>query len=294
MSIPDHNLTKEEETLHHYAATLEKRLEVNHACESRDENTWVNEFKVFLARSMMCFTNAIDRSEIHPCVHLLFLSLTKAISKSGNAPDISSVSENDPRALRSNYYTAPSDLPLLDIHFNGQNGMTKTATTQDDSANTGGAEMNVPSAVCNLENVLLQHEELSVEATNATVNIPRSVEKHYGAPSDKCKVVTRLAAKRKVAEQVETTAASASKGNTRDDENAKGEDNDKTFKDLKLEVQALTVRCNEYKRMIKDLQSACDTHKNILEMLWHQIINLHDSRGTLSSTYGGKNYDLIS
>ncbi|KAF8266112.1 hypothetical protein EI94DRAFT_1701998 [Lactarius quietus] len=295
MSIPDHNLTKEEETLHHYAAMLEKRLEAYHACESRDENTWANEFKVFLARSMMYFTDAIHRSRIHPRMHPLFLSLTEVISESGNAPDISSVSENDPRALRSNYYTAPSDLPLLDIHFNGQN-------------------------VCNLENVLSQCKELSVEATDATVNIPRNVEKHYGAPSDKCKVVTRSAAKRKVAEQVETTAASASKGNAGDDENmilpeleverhpgyktnteerqlrkqAKGKDNDKTFKDLKLEVQALTVRCNEYERIIKDLQSARDTHKNILEMLRQQIVDLHDSRGTLSSAYGGKNYDLIS
>ncbi|KAF8267175.1 hypothetical protein EI94DRAFT_1701201 [Lactarius quietus] len=66
---------------------------------------------------------------------------------------------------------------------------------------------------------------------------------------------------------------------------AKGKDNDKTFKDLKLEVQALTVRCNEYERIIKDLQSAHDTHKNILEMLWQQIVNLHDSQGTLSGAY---------
>ncbi|KAF8267159.1 hypothetical protein EI94DRAFT_1701191 [Lactarius quietus] len=382
MSVPNHNLTKEEETLHHYAAMLEKRLEVYHACESRDENTWANEFKVF-ARSMMYFTDAIDRSGIHPHMHPLFLSLTEVISKSGNAPDISSVSENDLRALRSNYYTAPSDLPPLDIHFNGQNASCQecmVSQTQDNLANTGGAEMNVPSAVCNLKNVLLQCEELSVEATNATVNIPRNVEKHYGAPSDKCKgisakaVVTRSAAKRKVAEQVETTAASASKGNAGDDENLvddpprtqgrkahrlqdkyrgtsavkasyqkrtrlqvkangkqtkkidsqrqkspnledscneswqdepvpieespsgrqDGEDNDKTFKDLKLEVEALTVRCNEYERIIKDLQSAHDTHKNILEMLWQQIVNLHDSQGTLSSAYSGKNYDLVS
>ncbi|KAF8262980.1 hypothetical protein EI94DRAFT_1704359 [Lactarius quietus] len=372
MSIPNHNLTKDEEILHHYAATLKKRLEAYHACESRDENTWANEFKAswyICARSMMYFTNAIDRSGIHPRMHLLFLSLTEAISESGNTPDISSVSENDPRALRSNYYTAPSDLPPLDIHFNGQNECM-VSQTQDDLANTGGAEMNVPSAVCNLENVLSQREELLVEATDATVNIPRSVEKHYGAPSDKCKVDTRSAAKRKVAEWVETTAASASKGNAGDDENAprlqdkyKGmsavkasfqkrtrsqvkangkqtkkidsrrhkspnledshdeswqdepvsveespsrrqdgrneegsscKDNDKTFKDLKLEVQALMVRCNEYERIMKDLQSACDTHENILKMLRQQIVNLHDSRGTLSSAYGGKNYDLIS
>ncbi|KAF8265901.1 hypothetical protein EI94DRAFT_1702131 [Lactarius quietus] len=365
MSIPDHNLTKEEETLHHYTATLKKRLEVYHACESRDENTWANEFKAFLKRNT-----------------------------SSHAPAVLEPHRGN-QALRSNYYTAPSNLPPLDMHFNCQNASCQecmVSQTQDDSANTGGAEMNVPSAVCNPKNVLSQREELLVEATNVTVNIPTNVEKHYGAPSDKCKVVTRLAAKIKVAEWVETTAASASKGNARDDENlvddppqtrgrkaprlqdkyrgtsaakasfrkrtrlqviangkqtkkidsqrhkspnlenscneswqdepvpveespsrrqdsrneegflrayyavfciwlmlitqAKGKDNDKTFKDLKLEVQALTVRCNEYERIIKDLQSARDTHKNILEMLWQQIVDLHDSWGTLSSAYG--------
>ncbi|KAF8259736.1 hypothetical protein EI94DRAFT_1706873 [Lactarius quietus] len=75
---------------------------------------------------------------------------------------------------------------------------------------------------------------------------------------------------------------------------AEGEDNNKTFKDLKMEVQALTARCDEYERIIKDIQSACDTHENILEMLRQQIVNIHDSGGTLNSMYGGKNYDLIS
>ncbi|KAF8264130.1 hypothetical protein EI94DRAFT_1703479 [Lactarius quietus] len=163
-------------------------------------------------------------------------------------------------------------------------------------------------------------------------------------------VVTRLAAKRKAVEQVETTAASASKGKAGDDENgtrlqakANGKqtkkidsqrhkspnledshneswqdepvpieersnrrkdggneegclckDNNKTFKDLEMEVQALMARCNEYERIIKDLQSACDTPENILEMLRQQIISLHDSGGTLSSLYSGKNYDPIS
>ncbi|KAF8262958.1 hypothetical protein EI94DRAFT_1704378 [Lactarius quietus] len=317
-----------------------------------------------------------------PHIHLLFLSLTDVISQTRNSPDISTVSENDPRALRSNYYTAPSDLPLLDIHFNGQNGATQTVTAQDDSVNIRDAEMNVPSAVCNLQNALSQHKELSAEATNATVNIPRNGKKRHSAPSDKCKVVTRSAAKRKAVEQVETTAASASKGKAGDEENlvddppqtcgqkaprlqnkcrgtsaakasfqkgtrlqakANGkqtkkidsrrhkspsledshneswqdepvpveessnrrkdggneegflcEDNNKTFKDLEMEVQALTARCDEYERIIKDLQSAQDTHENILEMLRQQIVSLHDSGGTLSSMYGGKNYNLIS
>ncbi|KAF8274710.1 hypothetical protein EI94DRAFT_1695844 [Lactarius quietus] len=184
MSIPDYNLTKDEETLHHYAATLEKRLEAYHACESRDENAWVNEFKVFLVRSMVYFTDAISRSRMCPRVHPLFLSLTEAISQTGNSPDISTVSENDPRALRSNYYTAPTF-----SHHWIYISMAKMA--QDNLANTGDTEMNVPSAVCNLQNALSQHKELSAEATDATVNIPRNGKKCHSAPSDKCKVLPR-------------------------------------------------------------------------------------------------------
>jgi hypothetical protein len=63
---------------------------------------------------------------------------------------------------------------------------------------------------------------------------------------------------------------------------AEGQDNDQAFKELKKEVQALTIRCNEYERIIKDLQSAHDMHENVLEMLQQQIVDLHDAQGTLS------------
>jgi hypothetical protein len=55
-------------------------------------------------------------------VHPLLLSLTETISASETNPDISTISENDKRALRSNFYTSPNTLPPLEIHFSGQNG----------------------------------------------------------------------------------------------------------------------------------------------------------------------------
>ena len=43
-------------------------------------------------------------------------------------PNISSVSEDDIRAQRGNYCTPPDELPSLDIHFDGQEGMAQTMT----------------------------------------------------------------------------------------------------------------------------------------------------------------------
>jgi hypothetical protein len=57
-----------------------------------------------------------------PRVHPLWLSLTEAYRESSTAPNISSVSEDDPRVLESNYYAPPKDFPPLDIHFDGKDG----------------------------------------------------------------------------------------------------------------------------------------------------------------------------
>lgn len=57
------------------------------------------------------------------CVHPLLLSLTAALNASTDSPNISSISENDPRVLSHKYYTSLSDLPPLEIHIAGQNGM---------------------------------------------------------------------------------------------------------------------------------------------------------------------------
>ena len=75
---------------------------------------------------------------------------------------------------------------------------------------------------------------------------------------------------------------------------AQGKDCDGIVEDLKMEVQTLKCRCDGYEKVIKDLTSRCDTHENALEMLWQQIVCYLDSQGTLSMTYHGNNYDLMS
>lgn len=57
-------------------------------------------------------------------VHPLVLSLSEAFQASSTNPDIGTVSENDERALESELYTSPSEMPLLEIHIPGQNGLS--------------------------------------------------------------------------------------------------------------------------------------------------------------------------
>ena len=61
-----------------------------------------------------------------------------------------------------------------------------------------------------------------------------------------------------------------------------------------MEAQNLKDRCNGHEKKIKDLESRCETHKRIIEMLWKEIVGLKDSQNTLSTTYDGKTYDLIA
>jgi hypothetical protein len=48
MFTPQRELTQEEQILHHYAAIFSKRLETYRACESRNEETWIDEFRKLL------------------------------------------------------------------------------------------------------------------------------------------------------------------------------------------------------------------------------------------------------
>ena len=57
-------------------------------------------------------------------IHPLLLSLSETIDESETNPKINSISENDGRALRSNFYTSPGTFPLLEIHFSGHNGLS--------------------------------------------------------------------------------------------------------------------------------------------------------------------------
>src|ERR1700761_45794 len=77
---------------------------------------------------MNFYVEAQERSDQHPRTHPLLLSLTEAYGESDNAPNISSVPKNDVRAQQNNYYMPPNELPPLDIHFDGQNGIAPIMT----------------------------------------------------------------------------------------------------------------------------------------------------------------------
>jgi hypothetical protein len=74
-------------------------------------------------KSITFYTRARKRnSNLTVRIHPLLLSLTETLNASETNPDISAISENDERVLRSNFYTPPSAFPPLEIHFSGQNG----------------------------------------------------------------------------------------------------------------------------------------------------------------------------
>ncbi|KAI9430693.1 hypothetical protein H4582DRAFT_2063481 [Lactarius indigo] len=71
------------------------------------------------------------------------------------------------------------------------------------------------------------------------------------------------------------------------------EDNDSVVRDLEKEVHALKSRCEGQDKMIEDLKSRCEIHERVLEMLWQEIVQLHDSQKTLNTMYDGKSYDFM-
>jgi hypothetical protein len=74
------------------------------------------------------FAHGMEKSPTLPCVHPLLLSLAGEYDESEESeynPNISSIDENDLRALRSNFYTPAESLPTLDIHFCAENGVTQ-------------------------------------------------------------------------------------------------------------------------------------------------------------------------
>jgi hypothetical protein len=136
-------LTQVEQTLHHNSAMVKKKLEAYHASESKDARYWWNEFRAILVYrhllnhscshaefilegfcKLFADTEKKCQGEGRPCprVHPLLVSLAAAFNQGDSAPNISSVSEDDPRVVRGNYYTPPDNLPPLEIHFDGQNG----------------------------------------------------------------------------------------------------------------------------------------------------------------------------
>jgi hypothetical protein len=75
------------------------------------------------------YCDAITRSHVPLRIHPLLLSLMEVFKEGGVTVNISSVSENDSRILSSNYYTSARDLPLLNIHSPGQNGVDPLSGT---------------------------------------------------------------------------------------------------------------------------------------------------------------------
>ncbi|KAF8256696.1 hypothetical protein EI94DRAFT_1710438 [Lactarius quietus] len=235
MSTEEYNLTQDEMTLHHHAAMLKNKLEAYHACKSRDEMAWVVEFKIFLKESIDFFFKTIAKPRKPPRTHPLLLSLTEAIN-------MSSVLEDDPRALRGNYYTAPNDLPPLDIHFHGQHASCRECLASQPQEYSAGAintplaapdldtnvshpqdhasvALSMPSAAPNLCTNTSQAQECSAAASSATSNMPIR-EKRRRASMSSVRMVTRSAAKRKAVDHVDTmSSASISKKDAGGDEN---------------------------------------------------------------------------
>ncbi|KAH9012164.1 hypothetical protein EDB85DRAFT_1900508 [Lactarius pseudohatsudake] len=119
MSTSNLSLTQDEQTLHHHAAMLKKELEAYHACMPKDEKKL----------SVDYYFDANTRSHIPLRIHPLLLSLMEAFKEGGVTVNISSVSENDPRILSNNLYTLARNLPLLNIHSPGQNGVDPLSGT---------------------------------------------------------------------------------------------------------------------------------------------------------------------
>jgi hypothetical protein len=134
------NLTQDEKILHHHAAMIKKDLEAYHAY-SRSQEDWKNLFKNRLARfilaihlihpsqrfiqakSMNFFNDARSRNPNDTIrTHPLLVSLGETVDANEENPDISTISENDKRAVGNRFYTCPSKLPPLEIHFSGQSG----------------------------------------------------------------------------------------------------------------------------------------------------------------------------
>ena len=78
------------------------------------------------------YLNAISKSPKIPIrVHPILLSLTEAMNESMMNPDIKTVSENDERVLKQDIYTPPSELPPLEIHICGGNGLSLLPNQND-------------------------------------------------------------------------------------------------------------------------------------------------------------------
>ena len=150
---------------------------------------------------MYYFVRASDGNTNHLRVHPLFLSLTVEFAKSDKSPDIGSVSENDPRTLSDDYYTPPSDLPPLNIHFPGQNGVTYLSDicsslsssvalcwecmVSQPHVNAGAREVepNTSLPVTNAEHMTAELVDNPAGASDSTIGVNTKGNKNQGTSS---------------------------------------------------------------------------------------------------------------
>jgi len=98
-----------------------------------------------------------------PHVHPLLLSLALMFKDSETSLNLSSVSEDNPKVLSSIYYALPKDLPLLDIHLPGQNGVVLFSDVH--------GSLLTSAASCG-ECMAPKPQESSVMVGNVTISIP--------------------------------------------------------------------------------------------------------------------------
>ena len=150
---------------------------------------------------MYYFVRASDGNANCLCVHPLFLSLTMAFAKSDKSPDIGSVSENDPRTLSNDYYTPPSNLPPLNIHFPGKNGVTylsdicgslsslvalcQECMVSQPHVNVGAREVepNTSLLVTNTEHMTTELVDNPAGASDSTIGVHTKGNKNQGTSS---------------------------------------------------------------------------------------------------------------
>ncbi|KAH9024138.1 hypothetical protein EDB85DRAFT_1894450 [Lactarius pseudohatsudake] len=209
MSTSDLSLTQDEQTLHHYAAMFKKELETYHACVPRNEGVWRKKFRARLKISVDYYFSANKRNPIPLRIHPLLVSLMEVFKEGRVSVNMSSVSENDPRILSSNYYTSPKNLPLLNIHLQGQNGADPISGTH---------VCPLTSAASCQECMGSSASETSAAIGSSTTPIPRKRKKdRHLSGSGVCNVlrdkiakeiVTRSAAKRSAANDFGEAATS--------------------------------------------------------------------------------------
>ncbi|KAH9012496.1 hypothetical protein EDB85DRAFT_2158982 [Lactarius pseudohatsudake] len=191
MSTSDLSLTQDEQTLHHYAAMFKKELEAYHAWVPRNEGVWRKKFRARLKISVDYYFSANKRNPIPLCIHPLLVSLMEVFKEGRVSVNMSSVSENDPRILSSNYYTSPKNLPLLNIHLQGQNGA-------DPISGTHVCPLTLAASCRECMGSLASETSAAIGSSTTPIPRKRKKDRHLSGSGVR-KIVTRSAAKRSAA-----------------------------------------------------------------------------------------------